>query len=117
MYSPGADCYSNELIALAGGVNVFADRPGSSVEIGTNELLAADPELCFISWCGVAADKLDVRRLIERPGLEALPAARAGRVFPLDERFSGRPGPRMLEAARVMAETIAALVDGHERGG
>lgn len=117
MYSPGADCYSNELIALAGGVNVFADRPGSSVEIGANELLAADPELCFISWCGVAADKLDVRRLIERPGLEALSAARAGRVFPLDERFSGRPGPRMLEAARVMAETIAALVDGHERGG
>jgi hypothetical protein len=30
-------------------------------------------------------------------------------VFRVDERFSGRPGPRMLEAARVMARAIAAL--------
>ncbi|MFO7567007.1 MAG: helical backbone metal receptor [Enhygromyxa sp.] len=106
MFTPGADCYSNELIALAGGVNVFGDRPGSSVQIEPEELLAADPELCFVSWCGVTADKLDPRRLIERPGLEPLGAAQTGRVFPLDERFAGRPGPRMLEAARVMAEHI-----------
>jgi iron complex transport system substrate-binding protein len=115
MFSPGVDCYSNELIALAGGVNVFAHRAGSSVEITAEELLAADPEVCFISWCGVAADKLDVRRLIERPGLETLSAAQRGRVFPLDERFSGRPGPRMLEAARMMAASIASLVDGDQR--
>jgi iron complex transport system substrate-binding protein len=106
MFTPGAACYSNELIALAGGINVFGDRPGSSLEITTDELIAAQPEVCFVSWCGVAADKLDIRRLIDRPGLEALPAARAGKVYPLDERFSGRPGPRMLEAARIMAAGI-----------
>lgn len=108
MFTPGAACYSNELIALAGGINVFGDRPGSSLEISTDDLIAAQPEVCFVSWCGVAADKLDIRRLIDRPGLEQLPAARAGRVFPLDERFSGRPGPRMLEAARIMAAGIRA---------
>jgi iron complex transport system substrate-binding protein len=108
MFTPGATCYSNELIALAGGVNVFADRPSSSVEISTDELIAAQPEVCFVSWCGVAADKLDIRRLIDRPGLENLPAAVAGRVYPLDERFSGRPGPRMLEAARIMSAGIRA---------
>jgi iron complex transport system substrate-binding protein len=106
MFTPGTACYSNELIALAGGINVFGDRPGSSLEISAEDLLAAQPEVCFVSWCGVAADKLDVRRLIDRPGLENLPAARAGNVFPLDERFSGRPGPRMLEAARIMAAGI-----------
>lgn len=109
MFTPGADCFSNELIALAGGRNVFGERPGSSLQIETTELLDADPELCFVSWCGVAADKLDVHRLIDRPGLEALPAARAGRVYPLDERFAGRPGPRMLEAARIMASHVRAL--------
>jgi iron complex transport system substrate-binding protein len=106
MFSPGRDCYSNELIRLAGGVNVFDDRPGASVEITADELLAAAPEVCFVSWCGVAADKLEPRRLIERPGLESLAAAREGRVYALDERFSGRPGPRMLEAARIMAAGI-----------
>jgi len=108
MFSPGASCYSNELIRLAGGVNVFGDRPGSSLQIEAEELVAAAPEVCFVSWCGVAADKLDPARLAKRPGLEQLGAARAGHVYPLDEQFSGRPGPRMLEAARIMAAGIRA---------
>ena len=108
MFTPGSACYSNELIALAGGINVFGEQPGSSLEISTQQLIAAQPELCFISWCGVALDKLDLRRLIDRPGLEQLHAAQRGHVYPLDERFSGRPGPRMLEAARVMAAGIRA---------
>lgn len=109
MFSPGAACYSNELIALAGGFNVFAGRPGASVEVTPEELLAADPAVCFVSWCGVAEAKLDPGNLIHRPGLAALGAARAGRVYRLDERFSGRPGPRMLAAARIMARAIAGL--------
>ena len=109
MFTPGRDCYSNELIALAGGHNVFGTREGSSLEVGPDELLEAAPEVCFVSWCGVSADKLDPQRLIGRPGLETLGAARAGRVYPLDERFSGRPGPRMLEAARIMSAVIREL--------
>jgi len=106
MFSPGRDTYADELVALAGGVNVFGDRPGASVRIEPEELVRADPELCFVSWCGVEEAKLDPRNLVDRPGLAALPAARAGRVYPLDERYSGRPGPRMLEAARRMAAAI-----------
>lgn len=106
MFTPGRGCYSNELITLAGGVNVFGERRGSSVEISPEELVAAAPEVCFVSWCGVAAAKLDVRRLIERPGLSELSAARRGFVYPLDERYAGRPGPHMLEAARIMAAGI-----------
>ncbi len=106
MFTPGATCYSNELIALAGGRNVFGDRPASSVEITAQDLVRAAPEVCFVSWCGVSLDKLDPSNLIEREGLSALPSATKRAVFPLDERFSGRPGPRMLEAARVMAQGI-----------
>jgi iron complex transport system substrate-binding protein len=106
MFSPGRDSYADELISIAGGVNVFGDRPGASVRIEPEELVTADPELCFVSWCGVAEAKLDPGNLVERSGLEGLAAARAGRVYALDERFSGRPGPRMLEAARRMAAAI-----------
>ena len=106
MFTPGRDCYSNDVIALAGGVNVFADRPGASVQIDAAELVAAAPDVCFVSWCGVAQDKLDVHNLIDRAGLEQLDAARRGHVFALDERLSGRPGPRLLEAARQMAAAL-----------
>ncbi len=106
MFTPGADCFSNELIELAGGINVFGDREGSSVEITPEDLHKARPDVCFVSWCGVSEDKLDLQNLIKRPGLERLKAALWGHVFTLDERFSGRPGPRMLEAARIMARGI-----------
>lgn len=106
MFTPGSACYSNELIRLAGGENVFGDRPGSSLEISRADLVAAAPDACFVSWCGVAADKLDPSHLEKRAGLEGVPAVQHKRVFPLDERFSGRPGPRMLEAARVMARAL-----------
>lgn len=109
MFTPGTACFSNNLIELAGGINVFADRPGASVEITTEELIAADPDICFVSWCGVAVEKLDPENLITRPGLETLRAGRARRVVRLDERYSGRPGPHMLEAARIMARAIASL--------
>ncbi len=115
MFTPASACFSNELIELAGGVNAFADRPGSSVEIDAEELLAADPDVCFISWCGVAERKLDPARLIDRSGLEALRAARAGRVYALDEAFAGRPGPRMLEAARRMAQRIREVTEATSR--
>jgi len=111
MFTPGSRCYSNELIRLAGGRNVFGDKPGSSLEITTDDLLKANPDVCFVSWCGVAHAKLDPKNLIEREGLSALRASQVGNVFPLDERFSGRPGPRMLEAARIMAEGIRRARD------
>ena len=103
---PGADCYSNELIALAGGVNVFGQRNGSSLEVSEDELAAAMPEIGFVSWCGVAFDKLDCARLLQRPALAATPMVRNRRVFALDERFSGRPGPRMVTAIEEMARVI-----------
>ena len=98
------------MIALAGGVNVCAEHPGSSVEISTEQVVASDPEIYFVSWCGVSADKLDPRRVIERPGFEDLRVAKRGSVYPLDEAFAGRPGPRMLEAARIMARAIRGEV-------
>ena len=107
MFTPAQACFSNELISLAGGVNVFKDRLGASVQIDVEALIAADPEVCFVSWCGVPEHKLDPRRLIDRAGLEMLPSAQRGRVYAIDEAFTGRPGPRMLEASRRMAMAIA----------
>jgi iron complex transport system substrate-binding protein len=109
MFTPGRECYSNELIALAGGINVFGERTGSSVRIEPRELIEAEPDVCFVSWCGVREDKLDCSSIGRREGLAALGAVQRGRVYPLHEAYSGRPGPRMLEAARIMARAIQRM--------
>lgn len=110
-FSPGAHCYSNELIALAGGVNIFADQEGSSLEVSPAQVAERGPELAFVSWCGVALEKLDPSRMAQHEELRDLEMLREGRVYPLDEALSGRPGPRVLRAAQVMAEQILAYAE------
>ncbi|MBI3991868.1 MAG: cobalamin-binding protein [Candidatus Lambdaproteobacteria bacterium] len=106
MFTPGDRCWSNEMIALAGGVNVFRDRVGQSVEVQPADVAAADPQVIFLSWCGVPTDKLNPRRVATRDGLQNVAAVRAGRVVPIDESLLGRPGPRVIEGIARMAEVI-----------
>lgn len=108
MFTPGAGCWSNELIELAGGVNVFRHIPRQSAEIATSELVAADPRIIFVSWCGVPFEKLDPKRVLNRPGLQGVRAVQERRVYPIDEAFLGRPGPRVIEGIRAMAAAIEA---------
>jgi len=108
MFTPGSVCWSNELIRLAGGVNVFSALPGQSQEVSAAQVAEADPQVVFVSWCGVPANKLDPERVLKREGLEAVSAVRNGRVFAVDEALMGRPGPRVLDGVARMAEYIRA---------
>lgn len=110
MFTPGAACWSNELIETAGGINVFRDLPGQSAKVEPEAVVAADPEVIFLSWCGVPAQALRPERVLRRADLSAVTAIRAGRVYPLDEALLGRPGPRVVEGAAAMAEPIAAVL-------
>lgn len=105
-FSPGADCYSNELIALAGGQNIFVSKAGSSLEVSADEVAQKDPEVAFVSWCGVHVDKLDPERLKAHPEYQKLGMVQNDRVYPLDEAHSGRPGPKVLLAAKEMARHV-----------
>jgi len=108
MFSPGGACWTNELIECAGGRNVFRDRPGQSGEVQVADVVLADPHVIFVAWCGVPLDKLNVQRVLTRPGLEGVSAVRHGRVVALDESLLGRPGPRVVEGARQIAQALAA---------
>lgn len=108
MFSPGGACWSNELIECAGGRNVFRDRPGQSGEVQAGDVARADPRVILVAWCGVPLDKLNVQKVLTRPGLEGVSAVREGRVVAIDESLLGRPGPRVVEGARQIAKAIAA---------
>jgi iron complex transport system substrate-binding protein len=106
MFTPGGACWTNELIERAGGVNVFRERQVQSEAVEVEDLVRADPEVILVAWCGVPFDKLDVRRVLTRPGLEGVRAVRNGRVVAIDESLLGRPGPRVTEGALRIAEAL-----------
>lgn len=109
MFTPGAACWSNELIESAGGVNVFRHLPAQSAEVTPQQVVEADPEVIFLSWCGVPFSKLNPERVLRRKDLSSVTAIAKERVHPLDEALLGRPGPRLVQGAARMAELIAGV--------
>jgi iron complex transport system substrate-binding protein len=106
MFTPGRACWTNELIGLAGGTNVFKGLAGQSAEILPAQVAEADPEVIFVAWCGVPFSKLNVERVLKREGLERVSAVRERRVYPIDESLLGRPGPRVIDGIEAMARAL-----------
>jgi iron complex transport system substrate-binding protein len=92
-----AIAWVSELIELAGGRDVFADRARGKLAkdrfVQPAEVVERAPEVYLASWCG---KPFDARAALARPGFDALPAVRAGRVHELDPAIILQPGPACL---------------------
>jgi iron complex transport system substrate-binding protein len=102
-YAAGESSHIGELLKRLGGANVIPAKLGSVPKINPEFVVRADPQVIVIA----AQDAAEMRA---RPGWERISAVREGHVCMLD-RAQGdvvaRPGPRMAEAARVLAQCLA----------
>jgi iron complex transport system substrate-binding protein len=87
----------SELIEIAGGINVFADRAAGSLAkerfVTPEEVIAAAPDLIIGSWCG---KRFRPDHVIARPGFDAIPAVRTGDVYEIKSPLILQPGPACL---------------------
>jgi len=87
----------SELIEIAGGVDVFADRSHGKLAkerfTSAEEILARDPEIVFASWCGKPFDR---GQFVARPGFSGLSAVQSGRVHEVPPEIVLQPGPAAL---------------------
>jgi iron complex transport system substrate-binding protein len=87
----------SELIEIAGGLDVFSplrSRRAAKDRIVTSDaVIVAAPDLILASWCGkkVVPDKIR-----QRPGWEAIPAVRDGRIVEIKSPLILQPGPAAL---------------------
>jgi iron complex transport system substrate-binding protein len=110
---PGARCWTTEMIHIAGGRSAFAHLDVRSTPIEMDSVVAAAPDVLLTVWCGVPHDKQRPERLGEREGWAAIPGVVAGRVWAAEERFFGRPGPRLVEGVEWLHRRLAQ----HDPGG
>jgi iron complex transport system substrate-binding protein len=103
---PGRESWVNEMLALAGGVNPFADREAESLEISAEDAVSASPEAVVMSWCGVEEAKYRPHVVARREGWQEIPAIRNGRIVPISEAWLGRPGPRLLDGIERLREVV-----------
>jgi len=95
--------YVNDLISLAGGVNVARGSGEEYPRISSEYLVNADPEVIILSYTSDPADALATVRA--RPGWENVRAVKGGRVHAdLDMDTILRPGPRLTTGLEQLAE-------------
>ncbi len=91
--------FINELIEMAGGINMAGDVEGTYVEYSFEALLSKDPQVIFY---GHAVET--VEQYLARPKWSNISAVKFGRVYLVDQDVVQQPGPRiglgLLELAR-----------------
>jgi iron complex transport system substrate-binding protein len=103
IFTVGPGSYINDLIDIAGGVNIAARAPSAYPQLSAEEILRSDPEIIVLAADPYSAKPGDVAL---RQGWSVIAAVKNRRVFSIDPNLINRPGPRVGEAA----ETYAKLV-------
>jgi iron complex transport system substrate-binding protein len=103
----------SELIAIAGGEDVFADRArGASARdrfVTPAEVIAAAPDIVIASWCG---KKFRPERFAARPGFASLPAVQVGALHEIKSPLILQPGPAALtDGLAALRGLIASCAD------
>ena len=107
IYASGGIGFMHDLLDVAGGTNVFADVTRQAVQVTVEPLLARRPDVILeirpaAGWTPAAASR---ERLVWS-GLPSLPAVRAGRIHILTDDRLSIPGPRVADAARLIADAL-----------
>ena len=101
--------WTPELIAMAGGSNLFGEPGRHSPWMTWEELTAADPDVIVIAPCGfdLARTAQEFHWMTDRPGWNNLRAVRGGRVYLADgNQYFNRPGPRVVETLEALVEML-----------
>jgi len=100
----------SELIEIAGGTDVFADRSRGKLAreriVDAGLVAEAAPDVILASWCGKALDR---DALLSRPGMQSVPAIREQRIAEIPAEIILQPGPACLTDGldRLVAEIEA----------
>src|SRR5262249_24831599 len=87
----------SELVAVAGGTDVFAhlatQKAAPDRVVAAADVIAAAPDIIIGSWCG---KKFVPARVAARPGFAAVPAVRDGWLREIKSPLILQPGPAAL---------------------
>ncbi|HXV16179.1 MAG TPA: helical backbone metal receptor [Gemmatimonadaceae bacterium] len=93
----GRGSYMNELVEIAGGVNVYSDFPEPSPTVSIEDVLKRDPDYIITGPEGSTEIRTDSR-------WAAFKAVKTGKIFVVDTAIVGRPSVRLGEAAMSLAK-------------
>jgi iron complex transport system substrate-binding protein len=102
----GSGSFMDELVAKAGGINVFTNSSNPYIGVSSEEVIICNPEVIIISKGSMSeACGLSPETIINRPGWNEITAVKNNQIYEIDENTL-MPHPAMINGL----ETIAKLL-------
>ncbi|MEL7832707.1 cobalamin-binding protein [Fodinibius sp. Rm-B-1B1-1] len=98
-----------ELVQIAGGISVAAETGAHSPEIPWRKVQQLNPDIITIIPCGYSIEQTlsEISTLTSLEGWDQLRAIKNKQVYIADgDHYFNRPGPRLVNSARILAEII-----------
>lgn len=104
MITAGPNTFVDDIIRLAGGINIAADAQQSYPEYSQEMIVSKDPQIMFYSHHGTSQESIE--DILARPGWESIEAIREKRVFYIDEDIVQLATPRLVEGLEAVAKLL-----------
>ena len=105
LWTAGKGTFMDELAAMCGLTNAFADLDGWA-QISEEQVLDRDPDYIVTITMYFGEGPTPVEEILSRPGWENLKAVRQRQVLNADNDEISRPGPRLMDAARTLHDFV-----------
>ena len=99
----------NDLINMAGGVNMTADEPITYPRISIEEVISKKPDIILISSMERGGEFEEARKAWMK--WSSIPAVKNNRVYLIDSDLIDRPSQRIIDGLEAMARLIHPEVD------
>lgn len=98
----GPNTFIADLLRMAGCDSVSAKAKTDYPQWSVDDLVRANPDVYLVSSESASSPAA----VAKRPGFDAIAAVANGRVLPIDADLVSRPGPRIVDGLRALAEAL-----------
>ncbi len=102
-YGPGS--FGDDLIRLAGGINVAANASKEYTEISDEFVIAQDPQV-IVYTVGANYNGTTPQTIAARPGWDGVSAVVNEKMYPIDDNIISRYGPRIVDGLEALAKIL-----------
>ncbi|MED4727978.1 ABC transporter substrate-binding protein [Aneurinibacillus migulanus] len=103
LFTAGTGTFMHDLVTLAGGKNIAGDLDGWK-QLSEEKVLQRNPDVIMNTYGYY--DKEGAAKIKQRPKWQQVQAIKDGRVFAVDSDVVNRPGPRITEGLKEIAEKL-----------
>jgi iron complex transport system substrate-binding protein len=107
LYTVGGGSFVSELVEIAGGDNIYNEASQPYIEASKETIVVEAPDVIIEFHCGEELAPEDRAAYIsDWDALRSVPAVRDGRIYLVTDIKALRPGPRIGETAKMLANLL-----------